>query len=51
MVQIISFSQLKIVRNEYASHLPKPNPGASHLPEPDPGNGKNRIMGFYIPRT
>ncbi len=41
MVRIIFFSHMKIVRNEYASHLPKP----------DSGNGKNRIMRFHIRRT
>jgi hypothetical protein len=35
---------MKIVRNEYALHLPKPDPGASHLSKPDLGNGKKIIM-------
>jgi hypothetical protein len=37
MVQIIFFFHMKIVRNENALHLPKP----------DPGNGKNSIMSFH----
>jgi hypothetical protein len=51
MLQIIFFSHMKIVRNEYVLHLPKSDPGASHLPKPDPGNAKNRIMSFHIRRT